>query len=160
LVGKPSPSGRQTTLAAPLKEYGALRRTIYAAKYLSDPDYRRKISRQLNKGESLHALRRDLLYAHEGMIRARQLADQTEQAWCLTLATNAVIAWTTEYYGLAVEQMRRSGRRVDEDVLAHISPAHSANINFFGAIEVDIEGELAQLGPTGYRPLLVRDTLF
>ncbi len=74
--------------------------------------------------------------------------------------------WTTEYYGLAVESMRRSGRRIDDEVLAHISPAHSENINFFGAIEVDIEGELAQLaqlaqlGPTGYRPLRVRDTLF
>jgi hypothetical protein len=33
-------------------------------------------------------------------------------------------------------------------------------INFFGSIDVDIEGELAQLGPTGYRPLRVRDTLF
>lgn len=66
LVGKLSASGRQNTLAVALKEYGALRRTIYAAKYLSDPDYRRKISRQLNKGESLHALRRDLLCAHEG----------------------------------------------------------------------------------------------
>ncbi|MGF6884275.1 TnpA family transposase [Nocardia sp. GAS34] len=160
LVGKLSASGRQNTLAAALKEYGALRRTIYAAKYLSDPDYRRKISRQLNKGESLHALRRDLLYAHEGMIRARHIEQQAEQAWCLTLATNAVIAWTTEYYGLAVEQMRRAGQRIDDEVLAHISPTHSANINFFGAIEVDIEGELAQLGPTGYRPLRVRDTLF
>lgn len=67
LVGKLSASGRQNALAAALKEYGALRRTIYAAKYLSDPDYRRRIARQLNKGESLHALRRDLLYAHEGM---------------------------------------------------------------------------------------------
>ncbi len=160
LVGKLSASGRQNTLAAALKEYGALRRTIYAAKYLADPDYRRKIARQLNKGESLHALRRDLLYAHEGMIRARQLEDQTEQAWCLTLATNAVIAWTTEYYGLAVEQMRRAGRRIDDEVLAHISPAHGENINFFGAIEVDIDAELAALGPTGYRPLRVRDTLF
>ncbi|WP_152104035.1 Tn3 family transposase, partial [Rhodococcus aetherivorans] len=63
LVGKLSASGRQNALAAALKEYGALRRTIYAARYLSDPGYRRKISRQLNKGESLHALRRDLLYA-------------------------------------------------------------------------------------------------
>ncbi|WUI32705.1 Tn3 family transposase [Nocardia sp. NBC_00416] len=160
LVGKLSASGRQNTLAAALKEYGALRRTIYAAKYLADPGYRRKITRQLNKGESLHALRRDLLYAHEGTIRARQLADQTEKAWCLTLATNAVIAWTTEYYGLAVAQMRRAGHRIDDEVLAHISPAHSANINFFGAIEVDIEAELAALGPTGYRPLRVRDTLF
>jgi TnpA family transposase len=160
LVGKLSASGRQNQLAAALKEYGALRRTIYAARYLSDPAYRRKISRQLNKGESLHALKRDLLYAHEGAIRARHLEAQTEQAWCLTLATNAVVAWTTEYYGLAVESMRAAGRRVDDEVLAHISPAHSENINFFGAIEVDIDAELAQLGPTGYRPLRVRDTLF
>jgi TnpA family transposase len=160
LVGKLSSSGRQNALAAAFKEYGALRRTIYAAKYLSDPDYRRRIARQLNKGESVHALKRDLLYAHEGMIRARHLEAQTEQAWCLTLATNAVIAWTTEYYGLAVDQLRRGGRRIDDEVLAHISPAHSENINFFGAIEVDIDAELAELGPTGYRPLRVRDTLF
>jgi TnpA family transposase len=160
LVGKLSASSRQNALAAALKEYGALRRTIYAARYLSDPQYRRKISRQLNKGESLHALKRDLLCAHEGTIRARHLEQQTEQAWCLTLITNAVVTWTTEYYGLAVESMRGSGRRVDDEVLAHISPAHSENINFFGAIEVDIESELAQLGPTGYRPLRVRDTLF
>jgi hypothetical protein len=48
--------------------------------------------------------------------------------------------------------MRREGRRIDDDVLAHISPAYSENINFFGAIEVDIDAELATLGPTGYRP--------
>ncbi|WUI33626.1 transposase [Nocardia sp. NBC_00416] len=127
LVGNLSASGRQNALAAALKEYGAMRRTIYAARYLSDPGYRRKIARQLNKGESLHVLRRDLLYAHEGAIRARHLEAQTEQAWCLTLATNAVIAWTTEYYGLAIEQMRRAGRRIDDDVLAHISPAHTSS---------------------------------
>jgi hypothetical protein len=40
-----------------------------------------------------------------------------------------------------------------------ISPAHSENIKFFGAIEVDIEGELAQLGLTGYWPLRLRDIL-
>jgi TnpA family transposase len=160
LVGKLSASGRQNALAAALKEYGALRRTIYAARYLADPMYRRKISRQLNKGESLHALKRDLLYAHEGTVRARHLEQQTEQAWCLTLTTNAVIAWTTEYFGLAVESLRRGGRRVDDELLGHISPAHSENVNFFGAIEVDIDAELAQLGPTGYRPLRAGDTLF
>ncbi len=63
-----------------------MRRTIYAAKCLSDPDHRRKISRQLNMGESLHALRRGLLYAHEGMIHVRHLEGQTEQAWCLALS--------------------------------------------------------------------------
>ncbi|MBO1269292.1 Tn3 family transposase [Arthrobacter sp. PO-11] len=37
-------SGRQNALAAALKEYGALRRTIYAARYLADPAYRRKLT--------------------------------------------------------------------------------------------------------------------
>jgi hypothetical protein len=55
--------------------------------------------------------------------------------------------------------MRAAGRPIDDEVLAHISPAHSEN-NFFGSIDVDIEGELAQLGPTGYRPPRVRDTPF
>ncbi|MEU4540659.1 hypothetical protein AB0G15_38090 [Streptosporangium sp. NPDC023825] len=48
-----------------------------------------------------------------------------------------------------MESTRRSGRHVDEEVLAHISPARSENIDFFGSIDVGIEGELAQLGPTG-----------
>jgi TnpA family transposase len=45
---------------------------------LPDLAYRRKISRQPNKGESLHALKRDLLYAHEGTVRARHLEQQYE----------------------------------------------------------------------------------
>jgi TnpA family transposase len=43
-------------------------------KYLSDPAYRRRIRRQLNKGESLHALRRDLHYAQQGTIAAPRRA--------------------------------------------------------------------------------------
>ncbi|MFC9498732.1 Tn3 family transposase [Streptomyces sp. NPDC056982] len=80
MVGKLSASSRQNTLAAALKEYGALRRTINAAHYLADETYRRKIARQLNKGESLHSLRRDLHYAHQGKSRDRFWAGQTEQA--------------------------------------------------------------------------------
>jgi len=152
IVGKWSASSRQNTLAAALKEWGTLRRTIHAARYLSDPAYRRKIARQLNKGESLHALRRDLHYAQQGTVGKPLLADQTEQAWCLTVLTNAVITWTTEYYQIAVQDLRAKGRAVPDEILAHISPAHSENINF-GVITVDVEAELAKLDPAGWRPL-------
>ena len=144
---------RQNTLAATLKEWGTLRRTIHAARYLSDPAYRRKIARQLNKGESLHALRRDLRYARQGTITQPHLPGQTEQAWCLTVLTNSVITWTTEYYQLAVQQLRGQGRAIPDELLAHISPAHSENVNFFGVITVDVEAELAKLSPAGWRPL-------
>ena len=55
-------------------------------------------------------------------IRRRRLEQQTEQAWCLTLVTNAVVTWTTEYYGLAVAEMRTQGRQIEDEILAHISP--------------------------------------
>jgi TnpA family transposase len=67
LVGKLCSSKRQqNALASAIKEYGALRRTVYAARYLADETYRRRIGRQLNKGENLHALKRSLAYANEG----------------------------------------------------------------------------------------------
>lgn len=153
IVGKLSASSRQNVLAAALKEYGAIRRTIYAAKYLSDEGYRRKIARQLNKGESIHSLRRQLHYAREGKVTRRQPTQQNEQAWCLTVATNAVICWHTEYMGLAVDQLRGAGREVDAEVLAHVSPARSSVVNYHGSITVDYDRELAQLEDQGHRPL-------
>ncbi len=98
-----------------------------------------------NKGESLHALCRDLHYAQQGAIGKPLLADQTEQAWCLTVLTNAVITWTTEYCQIAVQDLRAKGRAVPDEILAYISPAHSKNINFFGVITVDVKAELAKL---------------
>jgi hypothetical protein len=78
---------QQNALTSAIKEYGALRRTVYAARYLADETYRRRIARQLNKGENLHALRCSLAYAGEGALRRRHHEQQTEQMWCLTLAT-------------------------------------------------------------------------
>lgn len=67
-----------------------------------------------------------------------------------------MVTWTTEYYGLAIAQMRTGGRAVDDELLAHISPAHSENVNFFGTINVEVDTELAKLDPAGYRPLCPR----
>ena len=154
VVGKLCSSKRQqNALTSAIKEYGALRRTVYAARYLADETYRRRIARQLNKGENLHALRRTLAYAGEGAVRRRHHEQQTEQMWCLTLATNAIVCWSTEYHGLAVAALRRDGRIVDDEVLAHIWPTHHENVHFYGTHSVDIDGELAKLDADGYRPL-------
>nr|WP_236667562.1 transposase [Nonomuraea sp. K271] len=62
-------------------------------------------------------------------------------------------SWTTEYYSLTVRQLRAAGRDVSDELLTHISPAHSENVNFFGVITVDVEAELAKLDTGGWRPL-------
>ncbi len=76
--------------------------------------------------------------------RARR-AGQSEQALCLTVVTNAVVAWT-EFLGLAVAELRSGGRHVDDEVLAHGSPAHNENIGFYGTFSFEVASELAQLG--------------
>jgi TnpA family transposase len=71
VVGKLHASSRRSATAQALVEFGGLQRTVYALRYLADEAYRRRIARQLNKGESLHSLRRDLFFAHEGSVRRR-----------------------------------------------------------------------------------------
>jgi hypothetical protein len=54
---------------------------------------------------------------------------------------------------LGVAALRRDGREVDDEVLAHIWPTRHENVHFYGTRSVDIDGELAQLDTDGYRPL-------
>lgn len=52
-----------------------------------------------------------------------------------------------------MRQLRASGRDVRDELLAHLPPVHSENVNFFGVITVDVEAELAKLDTSGWRPL-------
>ena len=154
VVGKLCSSARQqSSLAAAMKEYGAIRRTIHTARYLTDETMRRGILRQLNKGENLHQLRRTIAYAGANGLRHHTHEQKTEQMLCLTIATNAVVTWTTEYYTRALDVLRAAGRTIDATHLAHIWPTHHANISFYGVHHVDIDAELATLTNAGYRPL-------
>jgi hypothetical protein len=53
--------------------------------------------------------------------------------------------------------LRDQGRDIPDEILPHISPAHSENINFFGVITVDVDAELAKLDDHGLRPLRPMD---
>src|SRR4051794_9417925 len=76
----------------------------------------------------------------EAALRRRHHEQQSEQMWCLTLATNAIVCWSTQYHGLAVGALRTGGRPVDDEVLAHSWPTHHANVHFYGTHSVDIDG--------------------
>ncbi len=150
VVGKLHAASRRSAIAQALVEFGGLQRTIYALRYLADEAYRRRITRQLNKGEALHSLRRDLFFAHEGSVRRRHHEQQTEQALCLSLVVNAIITWNTAYLELALEHLAERRGRIDRDLLAHVSPALMEHVNPYGTYEFPVEAEYAR---TGFRPL-------
>ena len=62
-------------------------------------------------------------------------------------------AWNAEYLGRAVAALRDSGQTVDDELLAHISPAMTEPVRLHGTYSFDVDRELAELDPAGYRPL-------
>src|SRR5437667_234249 len=123
---------RQNVLTRALQEYGRLIKTLFILRYLENVDYRRRINAQLNKGESLHALRDFLFVADKGVIRRKQEEAQTNQAMCLNLITNAVVVWNTVYMQAVLDSLRAEGSSVEEDDVAHLSPARFEHVNPYG----------------------------
>jgi TnpA family transposase len=131
-IGKLQSYRRQNTLTRALQEYGRLIKTIFILRYLEDEAFRRRIGIQLNKGEALHALRRFLFLANEGLIRRRDREEQVNQVACLNLVTNAVIAWNTVYMAAALEELRAEGHVITDADAAHLSPARYEHLNPYG----------------------------
>ena len=108
----------------------ALHRVRQAAAHRSTPcggsptkPFRRRIGRQLNRGEALNDLRRFIAFAHRGDVRYRHHDDQTMQAHCLTLVTNTCVLSTTGYLQDAIDAHRADGIQVSDEAIAHLSPA-------------------------------------
>ena len=136
LVARLQAGARQHPLAEALVEYGKLQRTNHALRWFTDQGFRRRIGRQLNRGESLNALRRYLFFAQGAEIPHAGHEDQTSQAHCHTLATNAGILWTTTYLGHAIDDATEP---VPDAVIAHLSPARHEHINPYGTYTFNLD---------------------
>jgi TnpA family transposase len=141
---------RQNSLTRALQEYGRLIKTIFILHYLQSEEYRRRINAQLNKGEALHALRRFLFFANEGKVRRKDAEEQLNQASCLNLMTNAVVAWNTIYMMAALDALTAEGYAVEGDDLVHLSPARYEHINPYGKYRFELGAEWSR---TTLRPL-------
>jgi TnpA family transposase len=142
MLSKLQSAPKRSPLISSLREYGRLAKTVFILRYLGSPEYRRRIQRQLNKGEALHALRQYLFCANEGRIRKHSIEDQLNQATCLTIVTNAVVIWNTVYIQAAIEQIRREGFLIDDDILQYLSPVRFEHINVFGDYSFPVKEEM------------------
>lgn len=128
-------------LAKALVEYGKLLRTLHALRWFTDEAFRRRIGRQLNRGEALNDLRRFIFFAHR-TVRYPHHDDQTTQAHCHTLVVNACILSTTGYLQDAIDADRAEGHQVSDEAIAHLSPAHFEAINPYGTLAFDVAAVL------------------
>lgn len=156
-VGRLEAKPRKSGLARAIQEYGRLQKTLFLLRYAESDDLGRRIGRQLNKGEDLHALRRFLFFAGEGKMRRRDPEEQGEQALCSNLLTDAVVAWNTVYYRKVLDQLVLEGYPVKDEDAAHLWPTRHAHINPYGKYSIDVDGDpsggAAEAGGHGLRPL-------
>ncbi len=153
LITRLQAGSRQHPLAKALIEYGKLQRTNHALRWFTNEAFRRRIGRQLNRGESLNGLRRYLFFANRGEIIHQRQDDQTTQAHCHTLLTNACILWTTLYLGHAIAAHRNEGHHVEDHHLAHVSPARFGHINPYGTYTFNVQDILQQPEHRPLKPL-------
>ena len=147
LISKLQAGARENVFARALRDLGRLVKTQFILRWIENQDYRRRIHRQLNKGEARHALRRFLFFAHEGKVQRRQADQQTNQILCLNLVTNAIVTWNTVYMNAAIDRLRaeeRIGRDID---LGHLSPALYGHVNPYGKYRFEIEAQAPGLRP-------------
>jgi TnpA family transposase len=145
----------QTPLAVALGEYGRIVRTNFLLRYCADPMLRARIHGQLNKGETLHALRRHLVIGSRAQIPADE-DDHRRHALCLQILVNAVQVWNARYMTASIDHLHAAKPDVvaDDQALSRVAPVTHAHVNSLGRYELGRQPPAAgQL-----RPLRQRDS--
>ncbi len=100
---------------------GRIIKTQYILRYLTDPQLRRMVQRQLNKGEYRHKLPRWIFFANQGEFTKGDYEEIMNKASSLSLVSNAILYWNTLKIDKIVTSLRQQGEEIDDDTLSHIS---------------------------------------
>ncbi len=113
-----SPSDK---LSKAFRNLGRLIKTDYILRYITDINLRRKVQRQLNKGEYRHILSRWLFFANQGKFQIGDYEEIMNKASCLSLVSNAVLYWNTIHISKIIDELRSQGQEIKNETLSHIS---------------------------------------
>lgn len=119
---------------------GQLLRTIYLCDYFTLPEFRRSVYQILDRGESVHALQRQICSQALPTRRGRTNEDLIATSGSLSLITNCVMAWNTERLQRAVDrEVERTPSAHSIKALRGIGPVGHRHINFRGTYRFPIE---------------------
>ncbi len=108
-------------LAKAFTNLGRIIKTEYILRYITDKDLRRTVQLLLNKGEYRHNLPRWIFFANQGEFTTGDYLEIMNKASALSLVSNAILYWNTSRISNIVDELRKQGETVDDDLLAHIS---------------------------------------
>jgi TnpA family transposase len=119
---------------------GQLLRTVYLCDYFTLPDFRRSVYQVLERGESVHALQRQICTQALPAKRGRRAEELIATSGALTLVTNCVMAWNTQRLRRPVDrEAERTAPRYSIDALRGTGPVGHRHINFRGTYRFPID---------------------
>jgi TnpA family transposase len=137
LLSRMSNTSPQTPLAAAMSEYGRIVRTNFLLGWCADPAQRARIAGQLNKGESLHAVRRHLVIGSRAQLPAHE-DDHRRHALCLQILVNTIQVWNARYMSAAIDHLRSThpSEVARDDAIARLAPVSHAHVNSVGRYDL------------------------
>jgi TnpA family transposase len=138
------------TLAQAIAQIGRVPKTIHCLDYCSDPNYRRPVIGQLNRGEGRHDLCREVFHGRQGEIRQPYREGMEEQIGALGLVANCIILYNTLYTQRVIEKLRADGHQINDEDLRRLSPLLAEHINLVGRYHITLAEAILR---GEYRPL-------
>jgi TnpA family transposase len=138
-----------SSLAKAIAEVGRIAKTIYLLHYIDEPEYRRRILVQLNRGEQRHQVARAVFHGRRGELRQKYQEGQEDQLGALGLAVNMIVLWNTLYMGKAIEHLPATGVAVHEEDVKRLTPLWYDHIRLTGryAFALTAKPEVGGLRP-------------
>jgi TnpA family transposase len=98
-----SHSRHLSTLARAIAQAGRAAKTIHLLDYCNDETLRRRVLAQVNRGETRHALAREVFHGRRGELRQPYRQGQEEQLTALGLVVNCIALYNTIYTQRALD---------------------------------------------------------
>ena len=133
---------RASTLGRAIGELGRIPKTLHLLNFIADPNYRRHILNQLNRGEGRGRISRRVFHGQRGELRQCYREGQEDQLGALGLVVNALILWTTRYMDAALNHLRATGAEVRKEDLARLSPLSHKHFNMLGRYHFAVPEEV------------------
>lgn len=149
-------NGSLSGLGKAVAELGRIAKTLFLLNYVQDESYRRKIQRQLNRGEARWSLARIMFHGQRGELRQRFREGMEDQLGALGIVINAVTLWNTRYLSASLDWIRELGLDVLPEDVARLSPIRHAHISMLGRYHFEVADDIAA---GAMRPLRDPDAL-
>jgi TnpA family transposase len=140
-----------STLARAIAQVGRAAKTIHLLDYCNDETLRRRILAQLNRGETRHALAREVFHGRRGELRQPYRQGQEEQLTALGLVVNCIALYNTIYTQRALDQLTTLEHPIRDEDIERLSPLGHEHITLTGRYRIALPDPLHDRA--AYRPL-------